>query len=455
MTPSRWQRVLVTTSIITATGTGWSLYGLATGDYGPVFVFWALMAAAVVYATRAPSGHLLPLFFAVNSLFALALAMHFTDLTGEVFAFRDRGDDRVLFEGSVEITALIRDGRWREILTYSQWSGFGFIVVGGALHTLAGVAGDPSPLSMRIANSFVGATVPVAAFHLWYLLDDRPDRRRAMAAAFLAGSFPIMIYYAGMGVRDAWVGAASLWVVYFGAVIKLDVRLRSTAWVGAVCALVIVALFRPLSVLPLLAFGGWLFLDSTNRWGGLAAKATVIIAGILTLRMLGPTLAVAGAYERAKYADLTLSQAGPDSLGAQILQLGSPLGDVVRTLYALYAPVPPPHTLRADALLIGAGAAAWYFVIPLAGFGLAGLLRRPGMAALGRGLGVYLAISLVGIGLTSVDFRHKLPIYPLGIVLALLGAWHLRRRSTWMVTGATLGFIATLGLVYLYLKGGL
>lgn len=401
-----------------------SAYTVARGDDAPIILALVALPVAIVTFRRCE----LPLFMvalAANLIALICIAEYYRATTGRPFSAG--GDELFFFSASADVARDLIAGRWAAASAYSNYSGYGFILVGGALQALLSSIGQFSPLTLRVANALVGATIGPGVYRIAKSFSGLPGRTFPVVAALLGGVFPTLVAYAASGLRDIWLTAATVWVV---ALLACRARTRVAAlvkdWASIGVLLVLVYYFRPESLVSVLVFVAvWLLLKVRR-----GSRAVLILASIATALVMakGITLLMQDYQsQRIAYTELALDQAGGGSLGAEILRLPHPVTELARFAYAAYAPIPPSFAGGPDRWLIGVGATFWYFVLPFAVAGLFIAWRAAGpVADLALATATSCFSLIAGVALTSLDVRHKTVVMPL---LAFFAAYALYRLT--------------------------
>lgn len=387
---------------------------------------------------------------AANLIALIGIAGYYSATTGAPFS--TGGDELFFFSASTDVARELLAGRWAAASGYSNYSGYGFILVGGALQALLSSVGQFSPLTLRVANALVGATIGPGVYRIAKSFSDLPSRRFAASAALISGAFPTLIAYSASGLRDIWLTAAAVWVVaLLASQPRTRVAVQVKNWASICVLLVLVYYFRPESLVSFLVFlAVWLLLKARRGSRVLLILASIAMAfatakGITSLMQDYQS-------QRIAYTELALDQAGGGSLGAAILRLPHPATELARFAYAAYAPVPPAFQGGPDRWLVGLGATLWYFVLPFAVAGIVIAWRAVGpIADLSRATAASCFVLIAGVALTSLDVRHKTVVMPLLTFFAIYASYKLTRgqvvrRATILVLGYGLLFVTYLAI---------
>lgn len=420
-----------------------------TGD-PVVAVHVAVLLGAGGLLFRGVGGHLFRLAFGMNLTWVLVLGAYYTAAQG--LPFTGGGDDLFFHETSVRLGAAWQSGAWNAHERFTHFSGFGYIALGAALHVVSAPLGEAGPLVVRVWGAFAGASIGPAAYLLVRALMPGAGSRFPARAAAVVAVFPILTFYSAIGLRDIWLAATATWFIASIVASRVSGRGLLATWATPGLLIVVSALLRPESALALLAFWlGVLFARRDTPAARAGSALIVLMATGLTIAFLD--VIVAQLIQQQLSYLYAADAAGPGSFGARILQIPPPAGYVARFVYALVTPVPPLAAIRADTVLIGLGATAWYFALPLAASGLL-TVRTLGkeQKAAAQGIAVFVLVLVVGVALTSIDLRHKLPIIPVTLLLAACALHtHGARWRYDRLTGVAL-VGGALGAVYLILK---
>lgn len=396
---------------------------------------------------RGEGGHLFRLAFALNVVVVFMLAAQFTSTNG--VPFTGGGDDIFFYDTSRRLGASFARGDWRAIKEYTQYSGFGYIVLGGLLHAVSAPVGEAGPLTIRLWGAFAGATIGPASLLLARALSPALPHSRATKVAVAAGLYPILIHYSAIGLRDIWLAAGATWMIALLASARTARRGPMASWIGPALLLLATALLRPESAAPLLLFWLALLYSRRHSTGAKLVSATILIVSVALVAGFRDVIVAQLIREQLSYA-YAADAAGPGSLGARILAMSGTLGYIARYAYAIITPVPPLTVVRPDTILIGFGATIWYFLVPLAADGFV-IARRaqPELKAVADALLVFMATLLLGVALTSIDLRHKLPLIPGTVAMASVSL--ATRSARWRYDRFTALTLAGVGLGALYL----
>jgi hypothetical protein len=412
-----------------------------------VAMHFAVLLAFGSLLFRGTQAHLFRLAFALGVGWVYVLADHYTGVGGAPFT--GGGDDLLFHETSARIGASWAAGDWGAAARYANYSGFGYILLGALLHVVSLPLGEAGPLAIRIWGAFAGATIGPAAWLLARALLPERGARFWTRTAVAAGLFPLVLQYAALGLRDVFLAALATWTIAVLARSRAERPGLLDAWAFPAVLLTVAALFRPETAAMLVAF--WLALLFARRHtAGAMAASLLVLAATIAVGVLFFDVIVAQLVQQQLSYAYAADAAGAGSLGARILRIPPPLGWGVRYLYAIITPVPPLVAVRPDTILVGLGASAWYFLVPLAASGW-GLVRRrgPEQKAIVDAIVAFAAVLLAGVALTSIDVRHKLPLVPVTVVL---GAAALELRDArWRHDRITAVALAGMGLGALYL----
>jgi asparagine synthase (glutamine-hydrolysing) len=433
-------------------GMAWAfvmMRGMVTHQYGPsVFALVLLLAGCAVF--RGTPRLLFCLAMTVNTLTVFAIATEQIRARGQPFS--GGGDDQLFYLTAGEIGQQWLHGNWSYVFGFSHYSGYGYLIIGATLHLIFNGWAEVGPLMPRMLDAFVGATIAPGMYLTARLLRYEEWPRFPFWVGLSGALFPLLVYQSAVGLRDIWLAAGTVWFLY--CLVRSRLLGGGVVWAWLLPALILVAMayIRVLSAAPLIGTWGILLLGGKNLPHAIFLKGLLVLGTVLVLSLVIDRLLADLAWERLKYTAQALEQAGSGSIGARLLALPTPLNEVARFGYAALAPVPPMRGLGLVEVLRGAGATLWYFLLP---FALAGLweVRRRSMAV-ASGIAIFAFVLLLGIAFTSIDVRHKMPLYPVGILLALAGAYRLGTgASARLVAGIAL-ILGVMGITYFLLKLG-
>ncbi len=437
--------------LIAVVGVAWAgiiVWGVVTHRYAETVMALALLGLGSALFRGTPR-LIFWLAITLNVLTVLLLAGEQMRLRGEPFS--GGGDDELFYVTAREIGTQWSQGNWSFILGFSHYSGYGYLMIGAMLHLLFGGWAELGPLMPRLLDAFVGASIGPAAYLI--AREIRPDAgvRVALTAGIGSAIFPLLMYQSAVGLRDIWLAAGTTWFLYC----LIRARTRGGvlwAWVLPAVLLVAMSYIRGLSVVPLVAGWGVMALGGANIPHRIFLKLLLVAGGAVLVALVLERLILDLALERVKYTALALEQAGSGSIGARLLQLPSPVNEVARLLYATVAPVPPFQDWTFGGTLRGLGSAAWYLMIPFAIAGVFAVAKHSRAVAIG--LSVFAVVLLLGVAFTSIDVRHKMPLYPIGIVLAQEGTIRLGHVRSWRLLISSALLFGVMGVAYFLLKGG-
>lgn len=437
--------LLVATAVATT-----AVYGIAMNDVAPAIVFLVLSGVGYILFRRRGAKYF-AIAYSLNAIVVVGLAVYLSQLSGAPFL--PGGDEITFHEASLALARAWAHGQWGSYGDYTGYSGYGFVMVGGMLQLLTAWAGNTSPITIRELNAFVGATIPVAVHLIGTLLFGQAGRRLSSRAAAATAAFPILVFYSAVGLRDIWIAAAVAWCSYS---LLWASRRRFSILAGLVWPAVLATVtfyFRPSSLAPYLAlYAVFLLVAPSSSYARLLKPIAVLALGAtLMTRVAG----LQNSFEQAqlRYTDVVIEGAGDGSLGAKLLGLPAPTNQIARFLYASYAPVPPLQGAALYQIIVGLGAVEWYFLVPLA---VAGTVAATRLGANPRALALattaYTVVLLAGIAMTSVDVRHKVPIFAVAILWASLAMAVRDRRGTARLLALAGSVYVALAIAYVMLK---
>lgn len=447
----RWDSVTKGFAWVVLSIAGAAVVGSATasGSPAPALAFMLLLLLGAI-SFRGESFQYFALAYGFNVLALLGLAWFLMRTRGE--PFMSGGDDLLFFETSGEIGRALLRGEWSALKNYTHYSGYGYILLGAALNVVTAPLGDISPLTIRVFGAFVGATLGPAVLYLARTLYPREPPEFSRSCAMAVSGFPLLTFYSGTGLRDIWLAAAATWFIASLIGTRVLSRRQRFHWVAPVVLLTVTAFLRPLSTVPLVIFWVFLVYGYRQNAAALATAVAIAVGGLAIIGLMFDTIVREIVREQLKYAFATV-QAAPGSLGARLLQLPSPANELARFVYAIFVPIPPMTGWGFDQLLLGTGAAIWYFVVPFAFVGMSSTARIDKThSAVVKSTAAFAVTLLAGVALTSVDVRHKLPLVALALMFSLVGSASLGKRNTTRVAVTLLLVYGALAVLYLSLK---
>lgn len=367
------------------------------------------------------------------------------------FTIRDGGDDLGLYSAMKELSSLWQNGNLKAHLLYSHYSGYGYVLFGAFIDYFLSKWDGFDLHTIKIFNSWIGSLIPIFIYRISQSLRDSGLLLKPFNIALFSSIYPTMIYYSSVGHRDIWI---ALFTVIFIYSLFLESKNK---YLLIIFSLFVVFLFRPFSFLILvivfLTYYVLLVKDKmSNRlkyivYPIIAISISYIFISFFYEYIDRYTMDIAAYQSRAELSS------GADSFAMRLYNIPSPLSEISRFIYGIYTPIPPIRTFQLDNVIFMIGHIVWYMMVPLIIYIY--IFRIKSIYKKNKKLFVilfYMVILLIGISLTSLDFRHKTAIYPFGIIVYMYALNTINKKKILSINLFYVIFLMLLLVIYYAVK---
>lgn len=421
------------------------LQRLVCSDYASAIIILSTVAiGTIIFYNKGVEYFYLS--FAANLLFVAVLTYWLISMNGKPFS--TGGDDEFFYLASKELSEEIQNGKYPGLEFFAIYSGAGYILLNVIILKLLSFAGEITPITMRVLNAGAGATIAPVVFLIAKKIRGNDHKRLAAETALLVALFPILIYYAAMGLRDIWIAVFAILLVYIlvcrpaGKISFLRILIAPSVLI------VLTGMFRPLSTVALVVFWAtYLLVSSTTEKANVRKYAVMAILVMISL-WTGSKVVEKFVSMGKMYTELAIGEAAEGSIGVKLLMLPSPVNEIARFFYTTYAPVPPMKKLEPYDILIGSGAIIWYYILPFVVAGLFIGMKDRYEKSIALPVSFFMLITIVGIMMTSIDVRHKIVIFPMALFFYKIASSQLSRRAKTRIVFCNVSAMLMLGVFY-------
>ena len=426
-----------------------SVFLLADGNYF-LLAFVYLYAYAGFHIAKKDSRRLFSISLGINFIALAILSAYFYYYHGSYFTVIDQGDDNVFFEAMKELGAAWRRGDYLAHRGYTHYSGYGFVLIGGALEFLLNSFGGITENSIKVLNAAVGALVPVFTYKLALILYKKNVETSPLTTGLLVALFPPLIYYSVVGHRDIWIAFFTIFLFY---------NLYS-GYKGKLIVIFLVIylafLFRPYSAYILTVITALYYLISVNYKIKREQRYVIVISSLtvafIVLLYFGGTYLEKFQKSMGFYEQLVIRTSEPGSIGMYLYTMPTPFSEIARFFYGLFTPVPPINVLRLDTVFLMFGHVFWYYIICVAGYYVISKFKTFRKNRYMLFMLAFIIILLFGISMTSLDFRQKTALYPVGMIFFAHAINKISKRELWHLSIACFVFFGLAFVTYMLIK---
>jgi hypothetical protein len=384
-------------------------YGMLKGYFSFFFLsFVYFLIGCLIFQKK--SRHFFRIAFGCNLILLILFALYFESLNGSPFI--GGGDDENFYEKALTILA----GKTAALGNYPF-----YIYINTGIFKFLNFFGfyDNSSLNIGVTNAFIGATVAPLMYRVGQQFLSFKSFNNL---GYLLAVFPATMYFSSVLLRDIWVLAILVWIIFILTVARLNIVLKILI-LGFLC--LVSFNFRhatgAITILFVLAYG---FFSLDNK------PLKIIIAGTGIFIFFVFFLTMFSALQTTifeQYQGLGIVGAESGSIGAKIAFSSNP---VVRSLYyiiSLYNPIPPFPNSRFNTVFLGFGAIIWYFIIPYFFFGIYKAIKSSDKKIKALTFSsIVLIVALMWIMfIISGTVRHRLMLFPIGFLFYFLYKDHL------------------------------
>ncbi|MFZ9846895.1 MAG: hypothetical protein ACO3EE_01935 [Flavobacteriales bacterium] len=338
-------------------------------------------------------------------LMAFSLGIAAAVLQGFIFylvngkPFAGGGDDEFFYNQAVKMMA----GKKVKLGNYAV-----YLYINYSIYSIGDFLGftDMSYLNIGYSNAFVGATIAPCINNIAKKFFDTDYTRKTV---YYVMFFPIIISYSGLLLRDIWVAAIAVWIVYitlsnFNMLIKILLI--------AVCFYLSFGFRAATAVVSVMFFLSYLFYGLKNFY----LKFTLaFIAFFIFFAFFYKNIVAVQDLTTDVYVGKVVGSAGDNSVGSKFVTSNNPVMKAIYFVIILYNPVPPFRGFVIDDLFVTFGAMMWYFIIPGFILGLFTAMKDQKLKRYAYSFATSSAILLLALFSMFGNERHKLMMYPIAI----------------------------------------